>query len=282
MPHFPLLIEPDALKVQFEQGYISPQSIRIVDLSRDSIYQQLHLPDAIHLSPKQLVQQIDEITGLLPSAEVLQQLMYQLNISPQHWVIVYDDEGGAWASRLLWTLHCVGFEQVSLLNGGIHACIAHDLPLTSEEVILEKVDNIYQIDLSHLHSIRIEYQMLLEQVQSTQSVIQLWDCRSIEEFTGEKRMARRAGHIPKAIHLDWLALFDKQNHFKLYTLHELQEKLTQAGLDLTQPLVVYCQSHHRSSLAYLVARLLKCSVRAYDGAWSEWGNRSDSLIVSGL
>lgn len=283
--NFPLLIEPEDLKAQFEQGLISPQQVRIVDLSRESIYQQVHLPNAIHISPKQLVQHNDEITGLLPSANALQQLISQLNLSSQHWVMVYDDEGGAWASRLLWTLHCVGFERVSLINGGIYACIANDLALTSEMSRLQAVDELYQIDLSQLKQVRIAYDELLALLQDTSqdrsSAVQIWDCRSIEEFIGEKRMARRAGHMPTAVHLDWLALFDKQNQFKLYPLNELQQKLTQAGLDLTQPLVVYCQSHHRSSLAYFVARLLQCSVRAYDGAWSEWGNRSDSLIVSG-
>lgn len=280
MNTFPLLLEiEDFLSyLNQSQGNIDCP-IRIIDLSRESIHQQIHIANAIPLSAKKLVRQFDEATGLLPLEHDLQALMLELNISPHHWVIVYDDEGGGWASRLMWTLHCVGFHRVSVLNGGIHACLANGVALTSQSTHLVASEQIYQVDCSQIQHYRIEYDELLQKVH--QQNTQLWDCRSLEEFNGEKRMARRAGHIPHAIHFDWLNLFDKNNHFKMKSLNTIATQLEQKGLNLSQPLIVYCQSHHRSSLAYLVARLLNCSVRAYDGAWSEWGNQSHSLIELG-
>ena len=47
-----------------------------------------------------------------PDVDGLKTLIEKLNISPQHHVVVYDDEGGAWAGRLIWNLHCLGFEHV--------------------------------------------------------------------------------------------------------------------------------------------------------------------------
>lgn len=277
MQTFPLLLEAEDLALYFEREQIDEQHIRFVDLSRESVYRQIHLPNAVHLSAKRLVRQVDEITGLLPLADELQALIADLAISPQHWVIAYDDEGGGWASRLIWTLHCLGFERVSLLNGGIHACLAAQLPVTSDLPTLAPASELLPIHLTGQY--RIEYDELLAKVQ--QGNVQLWDCRSKEEFIGEKRMARRAGHIPEAVNYDWLNLFDKQQQYRLYPLAYIRQQLEQQGLDLNQPLVVYCQSHHRSSLAYMVARLLGVDVRAYDGAWSEWGNQSNSLIELG-
>jgi len=41
--------------------------------------------------------------------------------------------------------------------------------------------------------------------------------------------------------------------------------------------VVYCQSHQRSAVTYVVLKHLGFEdVRAIDGAWSAWGNRSDT------
>ncbi len=36
-------------------------------------------------------------------------------------MVAYDDEGGGWAARLLWTLELIGHTRYSYLNGGIHA-----------------------------------------------------------------------------------------------------------------------------------------------------------------
>ncbi|MEK5777673.1 rhodanese-like domain-containing protein, partial [Acinetobacter nosocomialis] len=85
----------------------------------------------------------------------LQELIRYLNISPEHHVVVYDDEGGAWAGRLIWNLHCLGFENTSLLNGGIHAWLAAGLPTTSEVEQFEPVNTLVQVDQAKIQQYRI-------------------------------------------------------------------------------------------------------------------------------
>ena len=271
---FGLLIDAEQLV-----PHLGNDKLRIVDLSRASVYDQLHIPHALHLKPKFLVRQDEQATGLLPDVDGLQELIRYLNISSEHHVVVYDDEGGAWAGRLIWNLHCLGFENTSLLNGGIHAWLAAGLPTTSEVEQFEPVSALVQVDQAKIQQYRIEYAELLEKVQSSQ--VQLWDCRTEDEYTGLRLAARRGGHIPNALHFEWSTALNRENHLRLHPLERTQQRLEQLGFNLNEPVVVYCQSHHRSGLAYILGRLLGWNIQAYDGAWSEWGNRLDSPIITG-
>ncbi|ALH94844.1 sulfurtransferase [Acinetobacter equi] len=270
--NFGLLIEAEELV-----PHLGNDKLRIVDLSRRSVYEQLHIPHAIHVQPKLLVRQEENASGFLPDEEGLEQLIRYLNISSEHHVVVYDDEGGAWAGRLIWNLHCLGFKNTSLLNGGIHAWLGAGLSTSSDIEKIEPVENLFQIQFDFSH--RVEYSALLEKVNNQE--IQVWDCRTEEEYTGQRLAARRGGHIPNARHFEWSTALNRQNHLKLHPLERTQQRLEQLGFDLSQPVVVYCQSHHRSGLAYILGRLLGWEIQAYDGAWSEWGNRLDSPIITG-
>lgn len=271
---FGLLIDAEQLV-----PHLGNDKLRIVDLSRASVYVQLHIPHALHLKPRFLVRQDEQATGLLPDVDGLQELIRYLNISPEHHVVVYDDEGGAWAGRLIWNLHCLGFENTSLLNGGIHAWLAAGFPTTSDVEQFEPVSALVQVDQAKIQQYRIEYAELLEKVQSSQ--VQLWDCRTEDEYTGLRLAARRGGHIPNALHFEWSTALNRENHLRLHPLERTQQRLEQLGFNLNEPVVVYCQSHHRSGLAYILGRLLGWNIQAYDGAWSEWGNRLDSPIITG-
>ena len=168
--NFGLLIEAEELL-----PYLGHEKLRIVDLSRSSVYDQLHIPHAIHVKPKQLLRQDEQASGLLPDLDGLKALIEYLNISPDHHVVVYDDEGGAWAGRLIWNLHCLGFENTSLLNGGIHAWLGAGFPTSSGMVKLNPVESLVEINQSKIDQYRIEYLELLDKVN--QHSVQIWDCR---------------------------------------------------------------------------------------------------------
>ncbi|MDO5542002.1 MAG: rhodanese-like domain-containing protein [Acinetobacter sp.] len=270
--NFGLLIEAEDLV-----PFLGHEKLRIVDLSRNSVYEQLHLPHALQVKPSMLLRQDEDTSGLLPEPEALQDLIEYLNISPEHHVVAYDDEGGAWAGRLIWNLHCLGFENTSLLNGGIHAWLAAGFPTTSEVEPLTSVSSL--VPVVEQNQYRIQYDELLEKCQN-QSV-QLWDCRTTDEYTGLRLAARRGGHIPGALHFEWSTALNRENHLKLHPLERTRQRLEQLGFNLNEPVVVYCQSHHRSGLAYILGRLLGWKIQAYDGAWSEWGNRPDSPVITG-
>ncbi|GAA5002117.1 rhodanese-like domain-containing protein [Acinetobacter puyangensis] len=269
-----LLVEPE----QFAP-FLHDDNIVIVDLSRESVFEQLHLPGAVSVRPKEIVEQHEFASGLLPDNAKLQALIDRLGITVNHQVIAYDDEGGAWAGRFIWNLHCAGFYHTSLLNGGIHAWLAAGLATTTDIETITTVADTFQVDTTGQDQFRISYDELAQRVE--QKNIQLWDCRTEQEYTGVRLAARRGGHIAGAKWYEWSTAINRKDHLKLHSLNRIQQQFEQRGFNLSEPVVVYCQSHHRSGLAYIIGRLLNWEIRTYDGAWSEWGNRLDSAVVTG-
>ena len=261
----PLIIEPE----QFEQHLQDP-NLLVVDLCRPETYAAAHLPGAVHVSPTSIVSGIRPAVGKLPELGHLNTLFSSIGYSPDKQIVAYDDEGGGWAGRFIWTLDVIGHKASSYLNGGLHAWASRNLPLTNELPRIKAEPAELNID----HQFIAEKEDVLAAI--TDSRIQIWDARSAEEFNGSKVVAQRGGHIPGAINLDWLDTMDHDNHLKLRT--DMASLLESKGFDKHKAIITHCQSHHRSGLTYLVGKMLGYNIRAYPGSWSEWGNETDTPI----
>lgn len=225
------------------------------------------------VEPRELVDGTPPAGGRLPSRERLEALFSRLGYDPALEIVLYDDEGGGWAGRLAWTLDIIGHQRWSYLNGGIHSWYAAGLPLEHGP---GRTVTPRPVSLSLSQAPVAEIADVLSAIDDPGQVI--WDVRSAEEYQGLKSGSRRAGHIPSAINLDWMALKDPQRQLRL--VHDLPELLAAHGVTPDKRIITHCQTHHRSGLSYMVARLLGFpDVRAYHGSWSEWGNRDDTPIA---
>jgi len=69
---------------------------------------------------------------------------------------------------------------------------------------------------------------------------------------------------------------------QLRLIEHLPELLAAHGISPEKQVITHCQTHHRSGLTYLAARLLGFPrIRAYHGSWGEWGNRDDTPVETG-
>lgn len=270
----PRLLDPTEYLDRVAAARAAGVDVVVVDLCRSENYRAGHVPGALHLEPAELVAGTPPAVGKLPEVARLQALAHHLGLTPATWVIAYDDEGGGWAGRLIWTLEVIGHRNWSYLDGGLPAWVAAELPLDST-IDARPSSPAYPISLQARPRVLIDE--LIARHRATD--VRIWDARSLAEHLGQRTGSRHAGRIPGATHLDWLELMDPARDYRLRT--DLPALLARHGLGSGQEIVTHCQTHHRSGLSYLVGRLLGLDIRAYDGSWSEWGNRDDTPIERG-
>ncbi len=262
-----LIIEASELEAK-----LNNPELLIVDISQEQTYAQVHVPGAIHINPSELICGIPPVVGKLPTLEKLKALFARIGYSSDKHIIVYDDEGGGWAGRFIWTLDVIGHSAYSYLNGGIHAWLKEGHPISKDIPQLSPSSP----DININHDVIASMEDVLSSLNDDNTKI--WDARSAEEYAGSKVTAQRNGHIPGAVNLDWLHTMDKERNLRLLPLAELQSKLSSLGIKPGNKIITHCQTHHRSGLSYLIAKALGYEVLAYDGSWAEWGNDSDTPI----
>lgn len=279
MPILPLLLEPQQLYgfleeftatiTEVDEDDATPD-IRIVDISAEESYMAGHIPGAIHLPPQALICGKPPAPGKLPEAAQLEKIFGYLGLTPNTHFVVYDDEGGGWAGRFIWTLDVIGHTQYSYLNGGLLAWRHEGFGTETKENLPPHTTpelRIHQTPIANIDSILNNL--------GTQDFC-IWDARSPEEFRGDKVLAKKGGHIPGAINCEWISLMDPDNAYRLYD--DAEERLGMLGIRRDQNIVTHCQTHHRSGFTYMVGKILGFNIKAYDGSWAEWGNHPDTPV----
>lgn len=262
----PATISPTAL---YER--MRTENLLVLQVTAPQVYARAHLPGAVPIAPADLIRGEPPAVGKLPPRDALRALFRRVGLTPERTVVTCDDEGGGWAGRLAWTLDVIGHTDWCYLDGGMHAWAAAGLPFSDAPV--EPVASDLDFDLDRRPVAELEEVVAALEVTDTL----IWDCRSAEEYAGLKRTAARNGHIPGAVHLDWLELMDRERGLAL--VGDLEARLAARGITRDRDVITHCQTHHRSGLTYMAARLLGFPrIRAYHGSWSEWGNRADTPV----
>jgi thiosulfate/3-mercaptopyruvate sulfurtransferase len=265
----PLVIEPNALAELLDDESKGTEYL-VIDLCRDENYRRHHIPGAVHISPADLVSGVQPAVGKLPSIDQLESLFSRIGYASGKHIIAYDDEGGGWAGRFIWTLDVIGHKKSAYLNGGLIAWAGDQLPLTASAPETQETN----VSLTIHPEFIAEKDEVLASLNDANT--QIWDARSPEEYMGEKVFAARGGHIPGAINCDWLELMDRQKGLRLR--QDIADLVSAKGFESSNRIITHCQTHHRSGLTYLVGKILGLDIKAYHGSWAEWGNDSDTPI----
>ncbi|MCL6641759.1 MAG: sulfurtransferase [Candidatus Bipolaricaulota bacterium] len=249
--------------------------VLVLDARSPLRYEEGHLPNAVNLFIGALMQSRADGAQVLGPPAQLERVFGAAGIAPSRPVVVYGEQGSCDAAYLFWALDYAGHPSVRLLDGGIEAWVHAGQKLTRSVPVVAERDFSLKPD----HTKRATGEWVLSHLRDERVV--LLDARSVEEFSGQDRRARRGGHIPGARHCEWTRVLCSDLTFK--SPKDLCALFEALGVHRDHILVNYCQNGVRSALVYVAQRVAGFpKVCNYDGSWAEWGNNEKYPVESGI
>ncbi|EFG1226040.1 3-mercaptopyruvate sulfurtransferase [Escherichia albertii] len=229
-----------------------------------------HIPGAVFFDIEALSDQTSPLPHMLPRPETFAVAMRELGVNQDKHLIVYDEGNLFSAPRAWWMLHTFGVERVSILGGGLAGWQRDDLLL--EEGPEELQEGEFNATFTPEAVVKVT-DVLLASHEKTAQII---DARPAARFNAEidePRAGLRRGHIPGALNVPWTELVREG---ELKTTDELDAIFFSRGVSYDKPIIVSCGSGVTAAVVLLALATLDVpNVKLYDGAWSEWGARTD-------
>ena len=200
----------------------------------------------------------------LPSLKDLSVQFEKLGIGEQYHIILYSRNGMQWSSRIWWMLRAVGFDKVSILNGGFNEWKKLGLPTENKSHVFDKSNFLFK----PRSDIFIEKNTVLEAINKKTSL--LLNSLTEDIHLGNNPRYGRRGRIPSSINIPFNQLLCKNNS-TLKPLEDVIKIFSEKGVTSDSLILNYCGGGIAASLeAFVLFQLGFENIQIYDKSMSEW------------
>ncbi|MCC2322307.1 sulfurtransferase [Cellulomonas xiejunii] len=236
-------------------------------------YLEAHVPGAAFVDvTHELSDTAADELFTLPSSEALAAAFGDVGVGDDTHVVVYDNVGNAWATRVWWLLRWLGHDAVSVFDGGLGAWQAAGLPVASGG----EDDAAVRATLRTLTP-RVRPELLatlpdVERLSAGDAPGVLVNALDPETFRGEQAVCPypRRGRIPGSVSVPLFELLDLSTG-RLLPVAGLRERLQDGGVLGAERAVTYCGGGIAATLPAFAAFVVDgTEVAVYDGSLSEW------------
>lgn len=216
--------QPDLLiEGEWLEQHLRDANLRVVDCDSREAYRRAHIPGAVFPSDTFLKNPDDRRYVMTPEQFAAE--MQSLGIGDDTLIIAYD-QGSNTAGRMWWALNYYGHRDVKVLNGGWNQWLAEGRPITLE---VPQVGATSAFTPRPDESLRATAEYIMERLDDPNVVI--WDVRSEAEWNGTNtRGNKRQGHMPGAVHLEWVHNLTEDELKRWKPAGELKQQLAACGI----------------------------------------------------
>lgn len=240
----------------------------LLDVRGKAKYADGHIPGAVMA---ELGLWSKSLTSHKADAAFWKAELAKIGVTSKKPTVVYSDDARD-AARAWWMLKLAGVPNVRVLNGGWKAYTAARQPEQKEPVAAKAEPEDWKPAPERL----ADKKYVLDQLKADVVIV---DSRTKEEYAGESKAAKKAGHIPGSVHLEWVELLDPKTG-KYLPQAELIKLVKERKIDLDKPVIAYCQGGGRAAVAAFGLELAGAKkVRNYYASWGEWGNADDTPVT---
>ncbi len=201
--------------------------------------------------------------GALRSEADLAAKLGTAGISSDKTLVLYDSPDGQKVAMVSWALTYLGASDVRVMSVFYECWVEEGRPVFYRQHRPEPA--VFEL------APRPEVRAVAEDVQANAAWRRL-DVRSPEEYEGTSEADEVPGHIPDAVHLDWRELPGSDGNL-LAPEADVNARLQDLGIGPDEPVVSYCRSGARASLAWLALTRAGRTGRLYDGSYRDWTER---------
>lgn len=258
------IIDPDILK-----KIIDSDTTIILDCRRERETERIKGAIYVDFERDLTGLKVKGITGRhpLPRIDAFVDNCREWGITSDTQVVVYDEDTGAWASRLWWMLRWIGHDKVAVLNGGWQYWKSQGFPISQVAKEVQK-SNFKPKERPHWIATRSDVQNAQE--NNNQMIV---DARAAERYRGEfEPIDPIAGHIPTAINLPFSENTDASGKWR--DKNEIHKRFQPVISDSAEnQTIFYCGSGVTACHNILATQYAGLAMpKLYVGSWSDWIN----------
>lgn len=242
-------------------------------------YLQAHIPGALHFDIDAVCDPSPTLSPhMFPSAGDFAAAVGAMGISNNQRVIVYDADGLFSAPRVWWMFRVFEHENVAVMAGGFRNWKAKGLPVTSDIPSFPAANFRASLDATKLRSI----DQIQANIENGKELV--LDARAANRFDGSQPEAHpgvEPGHIPGSANLPYAEIVDAEaGTFR--DAETLRAAFDRVGVDGSRTVTTTCGSGVTACILGLGMHLIaRDNWALYDGSWTEWGSREDTVKATG-